>query len=232
MSVPLSRFVLSAAELLLGETMKALRSEGVDVESYNGALLNEPWTIQNQSGRPFQVFTLFWRHCLAKPAPAEPAPVPRKLPAPARWPKSFALDSLGLEAETPWAAGMRAAWKPGVAGTRAQLERFLSDAILKYGEDRNRPGRVGTSRLSPHLHFGEITPRQIWHTLRRPAEARNIPETTWRASQFITEIGWREFVHHLLFHFPQTPQQPLRAEFKRFPWRTDIRAGTPRDEPG
>lgn len=200
---------------------EALRSDGVEVESFNGALLNEPWTVQNQSGKPFQVFTPFWRHCLAKPAPPEPVPAPRRLPTPARWPKSLALDTLGLQPGIPWAAGIRAAWKPGATGARAQLDRFLSNAVLKYDEDRNRPDRVGTSRLSPHLHFGEITPRQIWHALRRHAEARNIPATTWRSWQFLTEVGWREFAHHLLFHFPRTPQQPLRAQFTKFPWRTN-----------
>ena len=89
--------------------------------------------------------------------------------------------------------------------------------MSNYDEDRNRPDRAGTSRLSPHLHFGEITPRQIWHAVRRHAEAKSIPETTWRAWRFLTEIGWREFAHHLLYHFPHTPAEPLRADFKRFP---------------
>ena len=80
---------------------------------------------------------------------------------------------------------------------------------------------TGTSRLSPHLHFGEITPRQIWHEVRYHAEASNISEATWRTSQFLAEIGWREFAHHLLFYFPHTPTEPLRADFKKFPWRED-----------
>jgi deoxyribodipyrimidine photo-lyase len=85
----------------------------------------------------------------------------------------------------------------------------------------NRPDRSGTSRLSPHLHFGEITPRQIWHAIHRHAGAKHIPETTWRGWQFLIEIGWREFAHHLLHHFPHTPAEPLRAGFKMFRWRKD-----------
>ncbi|MFZ0826032.1 MAG: deoxyribodipyrimidine photo-lyase [Verrucomicrobiia bacterium] len=200
---------------------ESLRAGGLEVESFNGALLHEPWTIRNQSGKPFQVFTPFWRHCLARPAPAGPLPAPRKLLAPLRRPRSLTLAALKLEPRIKWAEGLRQAWSPGAAGARVQLERFLKDAVSNYAEDRNRPDRVGTSRLSPHLHFGEITPRQVWHAVRRQAEARHVPETKWRAWQFLAEVGWREFAHHLLHHFPHTPTEPLRADFRRFPWRHD-----------
>ncbi len=200
---------------------KSLRADGLTAGSFNGTLLFEPWTIQNQSGKPFQVFTPFWRHCLAQSAPTEPLPRPRQIPSPDRWPQSLALVALELEPKIQWAEGIRVAWKPGVAGAQAQLKGFLNDALLNYTEDRNRPGLPGTSRLSPHLHFGEITPRQIWHAVRRHAEAMQVSETTWRSWQFLTEVGWREFAHHLLFHFPSTPEQPLRADFARFRWRRD-----------
>jgi deoxyribodipyrimidine photo-lyase len=203
------------------KTKETLLAGGLEAGSFNGALLQEPWEIQNQSGKPFQVFTPFWRHCLAKPAPSEPLPAPRRVPAPKEWPESLALDALELELETQWAKGIRAAWQPGAAGAQAQLRRFLHSAVSNYDEDRNRPDRSGTSRLSPHLHFGEITPRQIWHAVRRHAQERDIPETTWRAWQFLAEVGWREFAHHLLYHFPHTPAEPLRTDFKRFPWRTN-----------
>ena len=210
----------------------ALRAEGVGVESSNGGLLNEPWTIQNQSGKPFQVFTPFWRNCLARPAPAEPAPAPGRISAPARWPGSLALDTLALEPKIKWAEGMRAAWHPGASGAKAQLQRFLNDAVLHYNTARNRPDLAGTSRLSPHLHFGELSPRQVWHAVAAAARRReesavakphlpNSGAADWRSSQFLTEIGWREFAHHLLHHFPHTPTEPLRADFKKFPWRKD-----------
>ena len=200
---------------------ETLLADGVDVESFNGALLHEPWTIQNQSGKPFRVFTPFWRHCLTKPPPNAPPSAPLRILTPKDIPESLALDALKLEPRISWAEGLRVAWQPGAVGAKAQLQRFLREAVSNYGEDRNRPDRVGTSRLSPHLHFGEITPRQIWNAVRRHAEASQIPETTWRAWQFLTEIGWREFSHHLLYHFPHTPVEPLRADFKRFPWRKD-----------
>jgi deoxyribodipyrimidine photo-lyase len=168
----------------------ALRAEGLAVGSFNGALLHEPGTIQDQSGKPFQVFTPFWRRCLAQPAPTEPLPAPRRIAAPEAWPRSLALAALELEPRVKWAEGLRAAWRPGMAGAQSQLKRFLEDALPDYAEGRNRPDLAGTSRLSPHLHFGEITPRQIWHAVRRQAESKGIPEKIWRAFQFLTELGW------------------------------------------
>jgi deoxyribodipyrimidine photo-lyase len=197
----------------------ALTSDGLTAQSFNSALLHEPWTIQNQSQKPFQVFTPFWKNCLAQPDPADPVPAPKALPAPARWPKSLALDELELEPKINWAGGLRAAWQPGEAGAEAGLERFLAAALDHYADQRNRPDLSGTSRLSPHLHFGEIGPRQVWQRVRQMAVQRGLPAESWRASQFLAEIGWREFAHHLLFHFPHTPTAPLRANFGQFPWR-------------
>jgi deoxyribodipyrimidine photo-lyase len=198
---------------------EALRAAGLQTESRNGALLHEPSTIQNKAGRPFQVFTPFWKTCLAAAEPGEPLPAPRRLAMPRRQPASLPLAELGLEPRPNWITGMRAAWRPGSIGAKAELLRFLRDGILTYSEGRNRPDLVGTSRLSPHLHFGEISPRQVWHAVKRFAESRAISASVWRGWQFLTELGWREFAHHLLFHFPHTPEQPLRSEFARFPWR-------------
>ena len=203
------------------QVKEALRCDGLSAESFNGALLHEPWTIQNQSKKPFQVFTPFWKHCLAKPDPAEPLPAPKILPAPQKWPKSLPLGELELEPKFKWADGLRVAWQPGEAGATVNLDRFLVKAFDDYTDHRNRPDFVGTSRLSPYLHFGEISPRQVWHGLRQLALKRGLPVEQWRRSQFVSEIGWREFSHHLLFHFPQTPTEPLRANFKKFPWRKD-----------
>jgi deoxyribodipyrimidine photo-lyase len=196
-----------------------LRAAGLLVESFNGALLHEPWTVQNQSGKPFQVFTPFWKHCLAKPESAPPVAAPSKLASPSRWPKSVSIAELELEPKIKWAEGMRAAWQPGEAGATKQLDRFLGAAFADYTDKRNRPDLMGTSRLSPHLHFGEISSRQIWHAVRRHAEKNNF--ASWRTSQYLAEVGWREFAHHLLHHFPHTPTEPLREDFKKFPWRKD-----------
>jgi deoxyribodipyrimidine photo-lyase len=202
-----------------GRLEEALRAAGLEAKSFNAALLHEPWTVANRSGASFQVFTPFWRHCLAQPDPAEPSAAPRRLSGPARRPKSLALDALELEPKIKWAEGLRAAWRPGAAGAHAQLARFLKRAALSYAADRNRPDLTGTSRLSPHLHFGEIGPRQVWNAVRRWAEEQGMAEKTWRGGPFLAEIGWREFAHHLLHHFPWTPHEPLRPAFRRFAWR-------------
>lgn len=200
---------------------EALRAEGFQAESFNAGLLHEPWTIKNQSGKPFQVFTPFWRNCLARPGPGTPVPAPRKLTAPQSSVKSLPLDALELLPRINWAGGLRAAWTPGEVGAAENLGQFLAKAFDAYGVQRNRPDLLGTSRLSPHLHFGELSPRQVWHGLARFASKRELSSTQWRSSQFLTELGWREFAHHLLFHFPHTPNEPLRADFKKFPWRKD-----------
>jgi len=199
----------------------SLRGDGLEVENFNAALLHEPWTIRNQSGGPFQVFTPFWKHCLTKPDPAAPLPAPKQLRAPAKWPRSVPLDELELEPKINWAGGLRAAWQPGETGARENLKRFLSEAALNYGEDRDRPDLAGTSRLSPHLHFGEISPRQIWHGLRQMAAKQGRQSERWRSSQFLAELGWREFAVHLLHHFPHTPAEPLRPAFRNFRWHGD-----------
>jgi deoxyribodipyrimidine photo-lyase len=200
---------------------EALRADGIDAQSFNAALLHEPCTINNQSGKPFQVFTPFWRHCLAKPDPAEPLLAPRQLSSPARWPESLALAELQLEPGVKWAEGFRAIWQPGEAGAAAALKQFLARAFDDYAEQRNRPDVAGTSRLSPSLHFGEIGPRQVWHGLKTMAAKRGLGVAQWRGSQFLAEVGWREFAHHLIYHFPHTTGEPLRREFENFPWHDD-----------
>lgn len=203
---------------------ESLRQNGIEAESFNAALLHEPWTIQNKSGKPFQVFTPFWRHCLTRPDPAEVSPEPKRIPGPADWPQSRALKELGLEPRLNWAEGFRTVWQPGEKGARTALEHFVTTAFDQYSDNRNRPDLVGTSRLSPHLHFGEISPRQVWLRLEAMAAKRGLAESEWRGSQFLAEMGWREFAHHLLFHFPRTPEVPLRPEFEKFPWHADDKA--------
>lgn len=198
----------------------SLKKEGKAVESFNGSLLFEPWTVQTKQGQPYQVFTPFWNACLARPAPTPPEGAPSRLEVPRRWPATLKLAELGLEPTIAWAGGLRSSWRPGEAGASEHLYRFLDEALTDYPEGRNRPDRFGTSRLSPYLHFGEISMRQVWHGLHdlrgtkrtQPADA---------LGAFIRELGWREFAHHLLFHFPQTPDQPLREQFARFPWQLD-----------
>jgi len=198
----------------------ALRAAGLAIESHNASLLHEPGTITNKAGGPFQVFTPFWRHCLTLPDPPPPLPPPRALPAPSRWPRSQALDALALRPAIAWDAGLRTAWRPGSREASMRLRAFAREAFALYPARRDRPDQPGTSRLSPHLHFGEIGPRQIWHAAREVATAHGTP---WRDAQFLAELGWREFAHHLLHHFPRTPAEPFRPAFARFPWLRDPR---------
>jgi deoxyribodipyrimidine photo-lyase len=184
-------------------------------------LLREPTEIANQQGRPFQVFTAYWRH-----ASALPVDLPVRLPvgnlaAPAKWPVSLELDELELLPRLNWADGFRADWTPGAAGAAAHVKRFLAKAVAEYSGDRDRPDREGTSRLSPHLHFGEVGPRQVWAAVRALGKDSGVFPVNAGAGVFLREIGWREFAHHVLYHFPSAPTQPIRPEFARFPWAED-----------
>jgi len=195
-----------------------LRDRGLLAESFNSALLFEPSALLNRAGKPFQVFTPFWRACLRLPQPSPPRTSPRSLPPPGRWPGSIPLEALELEPKIDWAAGLRKAWTPGEEGAAARLRRFLRAGVAGYPDSRDRPDLPGTSGLSPHLHFGEIGPRRIWHSLQ-DRESRKSPGCSPRgAESFLRQLGWREFAHHLLFHFPGTAEHPLRPEFTRFPW--------------
>ncbi len=199
----------------------ALETRGVQATSYNGALLNEPWEIRNQSGKPFLVFTPYWRHCLKRPDPRAPLAAPTKLGSPDHWPRTDTLADLALRPRIRWYDTMANTWQPGERGAAKNLQRFVQATVWSYPETRNLPAIEGTSQLSPHLHFGEITPQQIWHAVRQQAERERIPKDEWRTNQFLTEVYWREFAYHLLFHFPHTPTEPLRPDYARFPWQAD-----------
>jgi deoxyribodipyrimidine photo-lyase len=194
---------------------------GVEVKSFNAALLHEPHTIANKQGKPFQVFTPYWRHCLTLDVAA-----PIRLPAggiavPKTWPASVPLDELELRPRIPWDAGFGEVWTPGETGAAKRLRAFVARAMNAYSDQRNLPGIDGTSMLSPHLHFGEIGPRQIWAAVRGAARESGVFPPSKGAAVFLSEVGWREFAYHLLFHFNHTPEQPLREDFVRFPWRDD-----------
>lgn len=203
------------------QIQRDLTAAGLDVKIFNAALLHEPDAIANKQGRPFQVFTPFWRQGLALKVPPPIKFIPRPIPAPAKWPPSLDLAQLQLLPQKDWATGLRQTWRPGEAVALKQLARFTARSIDGYDESRNRPCIEGTSRLSPSLHFGEISPRQIWEAVRKRSEESGIFPSSNGARVFLTEIGWREFAHHLLYHFPSTPEMPLRPEFRRFPWDRD-----------
>jgi deoxyribodipyrimidine photo-lyase len=199
----------------------ALEADGIAVRRHGGRLLFEPEAIRAKEGRPFKVFTAFWRAALQAEAPAQPLGVP-KLEAPLRWPASDRLQSWGLLSTRPnWAAAFPDHWMPGEAGAVAKLDALIAGPLRQYSELRNRPDLGGTSRLSPHLHFGDISPRLAWHRIAAAAEAD--PRLAAGAEVFLREIGWREFSYHLLYHWPDLPEAPFRPDFAAFPWRDDLR---------
>ncbi len=197
----------------------ALRAQGIEVQSFNAALLFEPETIQTRAGGPFKVFTPYWKACLASCEPPEPLDAPAHIPALATWPTSLELAALRLEPRVDWASGIRAAWAWGESAAGEQLQAFIHGVLARYDQGRDLPAEPGTSRLSPYLHFGTLSPRQVWHAVRGAAAFAPGLETA--AEGYLRQLGWREFAHHLLWHFPATTDAPLRPEFERFPWRDD-----------
>ncbi len=189
---------------------------GVELRLWDDRLLFPPEAARTAQGGPFRVFTPFWRRCLALGPPAPPVPSPRRLAAPRRWPASLRLEELGLPTErAAWTEGLEEAWTPGEAGTRARLRAFLRRGAAGYASGRDRPDLAdGVSRLSPHLRFGEIGARAVWHA------AAAAPG----ADAFLRQLGWREFSSHLLHHFPDLPGREFRPAFRDFPWRKDPEA--------
>ena len=203
---------------------QALTADGLVVESFNGGLLFEPVHVATKEGKPYQVFTPFWRSLLARAEPATPTAPPRKLRAAAamkRGARSLTVADLGLLPAIDWAATMRKTWSPGEAGAAKRLASFLDRGLNGYSTERDRPDHDGTSSLSAHLHFGEISPRRVWHAVREAVGGLPATQITGSPEVYLRELGWREFASHLLYHFPHTTNAPLRAGYARFPWAND-----------
>ena len=211
-----------AAEIAVDRDIKAALTEaGLAVKSFNGQLLHEPWEVQTKLGEFFKVFTPFWRAAQTRGEPAGPLPKPGKLKSadwPANGPKRLPLDTLGLLPTKPdWSDGLRKTWTPGEKGAQARLAAFLEKRAKNYASLRDRPDQPSTSNLSPHLRFGEISPRQVWHATRHAQASGHVPAQD--ADKFLAEIGWREFAHHLLYHFPDLQTRNFQKKFDAFPWR-------------
>jgi deoxyribodipyrimidine photo-lyase len=202
-----------------------LRTQGVEAQSFSGALLHEPHTIRNKQGGPFQVFTPYWRHCLQLEKLQPSGDVPARWSSPPRWPNSVDLVDLELLPKRDWANAFALHWVPGERGARAAMAEFANGVIEGYGRARDFPAERGTSRLSPHLHWGEISPRQVWATVAELGAERGIFPPSKGAQVYLSEIGWREFGYQLLYNFERTPTEPLRPEYAAFPWRDDPSGG-------
>jgi deoxyribodipyrimidine photo-lyase len=199
------------ARALDRDVAASLKAAGVAFRRHLTSLLFPPEDIKNKSGGVYGVYSPFARAGFERAAPPALA-VPETIPGTAKIP-SENLDAWRLLPVQPdWAAGFYAVWQPGEAGAKKRLDEFIARALHDYKDDRNLPGQEGTSGLSPHLHFGEISPGAVW---RAAQAAGSGPET------FLKEILWREFAAYLLWHYPDLPDKPLRENFEKFPWAAD-----------
>jgi deoxyribodipyrimidine photo-lyase len=195
----------------------SLAKRGVELKRYGGSLLFEPEAVHSLAGTPFKVFTPFWRKCRDLPPVLEPS-IPVRFGV---WPDdcdaSEALSDWALLPTAPdWASAWTALWQPGESAAHDKLATFLKADVFDYDIGRNYPARSVTSRLSTHLHFGEIAPARVLHAARQAGLAS--PALQHETEKFASELGWREFSHHLLFHFPTMPEEAFKPDFSHFPW--------------
>lgn len=198
-----------------------LKSKGIQTKSFNSFLLREPWEILNKQGDYFKVFTPYWRahHQMEPLRDTYPTPTLRQHPSHRSLPSDSLNDWALCPTQPDWAGGLQKTWDVGETAAHKRLNTFIESALATYDHDRDRPDILGTSRLSPHLHFGEISPLQIWHAIKTIEITE--PQYTTSCERFLTELGWREFSYHLLYHFPKLPQKNFRDAFDRFPWKDD-----------
>ncbi len=207
-----------------GDIKGALIDAGIATRSFNASLLLEPWQLLKSDGGPYRVFTPFWktlqRHLAESAAPLAAPERIRGLTVDKD--DGIALDTLGLLPDLPWDEGLHKNWHPGETGAHSRLQAALDGPLLHYPTQRDHPDRAGTSRLSPHLHYGELSPRQIWYAVRAWAAANTGGGVVMAADAYLRQLAWREFAHHLLYHFPETAVAPLDARFAHYPWVKDF----------
>ncbi len=184
---------------------------GCDFICHDGNYLMPPGSVWTGSGTPFKIYTPFMRALWQHMPPPKPLPAPKEMKAPAAWPESDKLADWKLLPNKPdWAGGMRGMWAPGEAGARERLADFADHARL-YDEQRNLPSVDGSSFLSPHLHFGEISPAACWHATMKAGGSVDI---------FLKELVWRDYAQNIIVQFPEYGSKNAREAFDRLPWRT------------
>lgn len=210
--------VYSPAGIATGSAVKkALEEVDVNCQSFNSNLLIEPTKVFNKQGTPFKVFTPFWRHCLSILSPSN-IEEPEPFVAIDEEVASEVLEDWGLLPTKPnWAEGLQQRWQPGEEGAQSRWSDFLGSTIRRYKNGRDIPSEENTSMLSPHLAFGEISPRQIWFDTQQAIAANEIDSENGK--KFLSEIGWREFSRYLLVHFPHIVDSPFNQRFEEFPWQ-------------
>ena len=190
-----------------------LQESGVEVGSFNGSLLWEPWEVLKKDDTPYKVFTPFYRRgCLAAAPPHDPLPAPSTMSFIKTDEENSPITSLKLLPEISWDRSIIEYWHFGEDAAQEKLDIFLNNGLSDYKDGRNFPAQKNVSQLSPYLHFGEISPNQIWTAARQSGSDRNV-------DHFCSELGWREFSHNLLYFNPELPEQNLQSKFDNFQWR-------------
>jgi deoxyribodipyrimidine photo-lyase len=200
------------------ELERRLAAFGVATRAFDGALLTDPAKVRTKEGRPFRVFTPFWRAAGGGIRLGAAAPPPDALECPDKPARSRTLADLDLLPRVDWAAGLRERWQPGEAGATQALEALLAERVSGYPARRDFPAVAGTSRLSPHLHFGEISVATVWRAL---AERRSRTGSGEAIDAYLRQLGWRDFAYHVLLNFPHTPIAALDPTMEWFPWATN-----------
>ncbi|WP_084396478.1 cryptochrome/photolyase family protein [Henriciella aquimarina] len=199
----------------------ALKDDGIDAQSFNTSLLTEPWQIETKTGGHYKVFTPYWRAVRAMYEPPAPCPLPDSLGG--MGVEGERIEDWDLHPTQPdWSKGFDEMWTPGEAGAKARLSAFLDDGLRDYEEQRNRPDQDGTSGLSPHLHFGELGPAQIWRAVKSKLDHGFKQETS--AWSFLSEVVWREFSYVLLYYNPEMGWENYNPAFNEMPWKADAAA--------
>lgn len=197
------------------------KQQELEIKSFNGSLLNEPWTVKNQQGAPFKVFTPFWKQCL-KQIQITPSHQIEQWPQNIESPSEDINDWNLLPTTPNWADLFPSYWCPGEDGAQEKLQLFLEHGIHRYKNSRDQPALKATSSLSPHLHFGEISPWKVFRTISQYGLTHLENET--HVQHYLSELGWREFSYYLLYHFPTLPHENFKPEFNAFPWHKDVEA--------
>ncbi len=188
-----------------------------NLRSFNGALLSEPWTVLKKDETPYRVFTAFWKAKLKQGLATLPLPEPARITGPTQRVSSLNLDELAYLPAVRWDVAMMQHWQVGEVAAHRALDVLIEQRIATYKARRDFPAEAGTSQLSPHLHFGTLSPRQLWHYAQAYLAENPAAEEGVRC--FLSEIGWREFAYYLLYHFPHMVDGALDQRFNVFPWR-------------
>lgn len=196
------------------EIKATFKQKGIDVKSFNGSLLFSPPQLIQKNGAPYKVFSAFYRQASSQAPELLREPLPSKIPFQKE--DSPDLTDLGLYPSIPWHTLIEKEWSPGEAGALRRLETFLDKGLRGYKKGRDYPALPHVSRLSPHLHFGEISPHRVWHKTTQRVLAENLEQD---GDCFLRELGWREFSYYLLYHFPTLPEKNLHEKFDKFPWQ-------------